>query len=619
MDSSPAIGADGTVYVGSNDSKLYAINGKTGAKLWEFETRSLVKSSPAIGADGTVYVGSNDYKLYAINGKSGVKLWEFETGGWVRSSPAIGSDGTVYVGSPDNKLYAINGKTGVKLWEFETGRGVSSSPAIGSDGTVYVGSDDKKLYAINGKTGVKLWEFETGERVASSPAIGPDGTVYVGSHDKKLYAINGKKLVKIPLMAEKPKQNTIKPLWVFELEEGEVPAKERRWDEATTPSIDKDGTVYVGIGWSVYALDGIEGKKKWVYRNQGPVLDAPMIDDEKIYISPSDYRVHVVDKRSKSERWNFKLDQIKNAANWSRFGGHWGWSSLALGADGTLYVSAGRSGSVGKLNVVPPQILNIGRFYALGENFIFENGKRVLNPVEKWNLKGGFVSSSPAIGPKGNVFVGAGNDNELISFDGAGKVRWIFRSKRIDGAWRMTAPSIGLGGMVYYGTREGTLYGIDMATGKTRMRFQSKGMIEGTPIIGADGTVYFKSSKIGGNNKLHAVNGKTGLAKWEFELNKNMTDPAVDANGVVYFGTRSRALKNNNLYAVDGKTGAKKWEFETGGSVSAPIIGENGILYVGVSGRKVYAFKTGSKGYADSPWPMSGQNPQNTRRLPGLQ
>jgi hypothetical protein len=118
--------------------------------LWQFETGGEVWSSPAIGSDGTVYVGSYDKKLYAINGKSGVKLWEFATGGNVHSSPAIGSDGTVYVGSADTKkLYAINGKSGVKLWEFETGGDVYSSPAIGSDGTVYVGSaDTKKLYAI---------------------------------------------------------------------------------------------------------------------------------------------------------------------------------------------------------------------------------------------------------------------------------------------------------------------------------------------------------------------------------------------------------------------------------------------------------------------------------------
>ena len=50
---------------------------KPGTVLWEFETGSKVLSSPAIGSDGTVYVGSYDNKLYAINGKTGAKLWEF--------------------------------------------------------------------------------------------------------------------------------------------------------------------------------------------------------------------------------------------------------------------------------------------------------------------------------------------------------------------------------------------------------------------------------------------------------------------------------------------------------------------------------------------------------------
>jgi outer membrane protein assembly factor BamB len=34
--------------------------------LWAFETGDSVTSSPAIGSDGTVYVGSEDKKLYAI-------------------------------------------------------------------------------------------------------------------------------------------------------------------------------------------------------------------------------------------------------------------------------------------------------------------------------------------------------------------------------------------------------------------------------------------------------------------------------------------------------------------------------------------------------------------------
>ena len=43
---------------------------KIGTPIWEFETGGDVFSSPAIGSDGTVYVGSLDDKLYAIKTES---------------------------------------------------------------------------------------------------------------------------------------------------------------------------------------------------------------------------------------------------------------------------------------------------------------------------------------------------------------------------------------------------------------------------------------------------------------------------------------------------------------------------------------------------------------------
>ena len=119
---------------------------KPGDLIWEFETGDMVQSSPAIGSDATIYVGSYDNKLYAIN-PDGSKKWAFETGNYVLPSPAIGSDGTIYVGSEDNNLYAIN-PDGTKKWAFDTGDDVNSSPAIGSDGTIYFGSDDGYFYAI---------------------------------------------------------------------------------------------------------------------------------------------------------------------------------------------------------------------------------------------------------------------------------------------------------------------------------------------------------------------------------------------------------------------------------------------------------------------------------------
>jgi len=75
---------------------------------WSFTTGGYIRSSPAIVVDGTIYVGSSDGKLYAMN-PDGSEKWSFTTGNSVQSSPAIGADGTIYVGSFDGRLYAIGG------------------------------------------------------------------------------------------------------------------------------------------------------------------------------------------------------------------------------------------------------------------------------------------------------------------------------------------------------------------------------------------------------------------------------------------------------------------------------------------------------------------------------
>ncbi len=60
-----------------------------------------MSDSPAIGADGTIYIGSNDHNLYAVN-PDGTKKWSFKAKNGM-SMPSIGTDGTLYVGSLDGK------------------------------------------------------------------------------------------------------------------------------------------------------------------------------------------------------------------------------------------------------------------------------------------------------------------------------------------------------------------------------------------------------------------------------------------------------------------------------------------------------------------------------------
>lgn len=89
------------------DNKIFAIN-PNGSLKWSFATAGKVFSSPAIGADGTVYVGSYDANLYAI-GLDGSLKWRFSIpgGGLVHASPAVGRDGVVFVGGGAD-LYAVN-------------------------------------------------------------------------------------------------------------------------------------------------------------------------------------------------------------------------------------------------------------------------------------------------------------------------------------------------------------------------------------------------------------------------------------------------------------------------------------------------------------------------------
>ena len=155
VDSSPAV-ADGRVYVGSNDGKVYCLDAFTGAYVWNCTTGAIF-SSPAV-ADGKVYVGSYDRKVYCLDAFTGAYVWNFQTGGRFWGSPPAVADGKVYFGSLDNKTYCLDAISGALIWSYTTGGNVFSSPAI-ADGMVFISSNDGKVYAFG--NAVRSEDYET--------------------------------------------------------------------------------------------------------------------------------------------------------------------------------------------------------------------------------------------------------------------------------------------------------------------------------------------------------------------------------------------------------------------------------------------------------------------------
>lgn len=273
VNSSPAVAA-GVVYFESYDSNFYAVDAATGKEKWKFQTGGerryaathLHGAEPAaqvvpdpfdfylsssVVADGTVYFGSGDSNVYALDAASGALRWKFHTGDVVHASPAF-SDGTVFVGSWDSYFYAIDAARGKQKWRFKTGEdpdihnqiGIQGSALI-SGGIVYFGCRDSKLYALDAKSGAKKWEFNNkGSWVIGSPAV-KDGRLYFTTSDSGMfYALDA---------------GSGTPIYSLKF----------IWPMFSSPSI-AGNTLYIGSHeGKLIAIDLASQKPAWIFQTDG--------------------------------------------------------------------------------------------------------------------------------------------------------------------------------------------------------------------------------------------------------------------------------------------------------------------------------------------------------------
>lgn len=313
-----------TMYVGSIDGKVLAVNTENKEEIWHwppesddkdgksgfFSCSSCASSTTGRGmfaagyfygspvvVDDIVYIGAYNGKVYAIDSNDingddpdGRDLkWEKKTGGAIVGGVTY-YDGVIYVGSSDKKVYAFDAGSGSLKWEFPTGNKVWSRPVVDA-GVVYFGSLDHKLYAVDIDNGKLIWDkpFEADGAIISTPLV-VDGVVYVGSYDKKLYAVTA---------------DTGEPFWNKPFE-----AKGWFWTEP----LYKDGVVYAcSLDRNVYAVNATSGEAMWnePFRTNDPLKSIPVIYNEGdiLIVATEHGDVYGINIKDGSRKWKNDLQK----------------------------------------------------------------------------------------------------------------------------------------------------------------------------------------------------------------------------------------------------------------------------------------------------------------------
>jgi outer membrane protein assembly factor BamB len=188
---------------GSPEGAVYALDAVTGARVWRFQSEQFAAdqdvgvgptiSPPGVNGfvDGVAYVAGKDSIAYALNLRTGAKIWQYRIrddagpDGHTRSTAALVGR-TLFMGNgPNVELYAIDAITGAKVWSSSAAdpTDVLSSPAVtgaSGDQVFFVGNVGGTLFAHSLDTGAVLWSYDTGRAIHGSAAIS-GGMVFIAN------------------------------------------------------------------------------------------------------------------------------------------------------------------------------------------------------------------------------------------------------------------------------------------------------------------------------------------------------------------------------------------------------------------------------------------------------
>jgi eukaryotic-like serine/threonine-protein kinase len=265
----------------------------------------------------------------------------------------------------------------------------------------------------------------------------------------------------------------------------------------------------------------------WFHSFGTPLLDAPVIENEHIYLLASDGYLYVLDVRSGEEQWRIAV------------GGEL--TGLAL-AHGMI-------------------------FLALAGHFIAALDANT--GQERWRFDTvGVVRAAPTV--VGRVLLVASGSNSLFCLDAlTGEEYWAFHSEdALAEFWPTRTNPVVAGGLVYVALGAANEFNaLDLRTGRKVWEVALHERMTGGPVLDeALGLVYI----VTWSGRVVAIDSHSGRIGWDTRISGGSeSSPALSLRaGLLFAGSY-----DGYLYAFDASSGKLRWRTQLGSAVTAsPLV-----------------------------------------------
>ena len=494
---------NGKMFVTGSYSRIYAIDMKTGTKLWKYEHRlpdgimpccDVVNRGAAL-YDNLVIFGTLDAQLIALDQDTGKIVWKEKvadySAGYSMSAAPLIAKGLLLTGVSGGE-FGVVGRVDAR--NPRTGQLVWSRPMIeGHMGYKY----DKDGKAIeNGITGTTnkswpgdLWKTGGGATWLGGTYDPSTGLAYFGTGNPSPWNSH-----------LRPGDNLYSSSTVaLDLESGQI-----KWSYQTTPH---DGWDYDGV--NEFVTFDMDGKRFGAKANRNGffyVLDAKNGKLENAF------------PFVKKITWASGIDMKTGRPNY-----------IEAGRPGDP--TKGEEGKKGATAFVAPAFLGAKNQMPMAYS---PQTKLFYVPANEWGMD---IWNEPVSYKKGSAFLGAGFTIRPINDDYIGAMRAIDpKTGKIVWEIKNNAPLWGgvmttAGGLVFYGTPEGFLKAVDAKTGKELWKFQTGSGVVAPPVTWKDGDTQYVAVVSGWGGAVPLWGGEVakkinsieqGGSVWVFKLSSKM-------------------------------------------------------------------------------------------------